>query len=406
MELRFILPITLTAMALLLSACEPAQESDTPTTATTATNTTDQIVETDADIQATEKLWQQGARVLEQSVAASRELQSALPALLSNPSQETLQNIQGKWQNAEHSYNKFFFYSQLSTIAPEVFSQLAQLWFAVSAYPIQPGYLDYFGPYQYSGLVHDIGIPLDAETLRHQHGMTDTQDAILGLYAIEYMLFGENHTRPASDYIKVTELKLEHQQIGYKTIEEVASNRRRELLQMQIALLVSDTQKLLEEWNSQTHASMYARWQKLPVTTKRITAIKTIERTLTQLLVITAAVAHASNTNQTSDQTESATVSESPTASDKKIHSTVSIGNAIESLEVSVLWLNPELRSNMLSQLQKAEQHLKNVETDTDENAEDGKETNWSSVYGALKQAMDLLSGTPQSRTSSTEKPS
>jgi len=40
--------------------------------------------------------------------------------------------------------------------------------------------------------VFDIGFKLNTASLIDQHGLTDSEEVVLGVYAIEFMLMGEN----------------------------------------------------------------------------------------------------------------------------------------------------------------------------------------------------------------------
>lgn len=362
--------LLISAIASLLAGCEP-MENNNPTVVDSAPEPARLVAE-----DATAQLWQKGNDALSKCVNHSNTLTNQIQTFLANPTLEHLHATQQEWKDTARIYHGFYFFSQLRIIEPQVFAPLSKYWFAISAQPIQPGYLDYFGPYPYAGLVHDIGIPINTETLRHQHGMTDVEDVVLGLYAIEFMLFGENGTRPESDYAPVTTLSLALQQAGYKTPEETPNNRRRELLALQARRLEKDTQHLQQAWNATDANSMRQHWDELPPSAKHMAAMKTVERTLTQLLLLTAS---------TSPTTDEATQSSPAAARQAAI-----IAEAIHSLQSATPWLATAQQSAVTQHLQQAADTLSGLASNS---GDQPLAEQWRAVYQALKKAMDVFTG-------------
>ena len=195
----------------------------------------------DIDSQAaTKHMWQHFSTQNENAIQQAELLASLTRSFLQQPSPESLKNAQQQWHTAEQS---LFGLTLLFKIT-NADTALLQLDFVpdyrLTASPIQPGYLDRYGPYLYSGLVFDIGTPITATSLIHQHGLTDKAEVVLGIYAIEFMLFGENGARSANDYSEHRKLDSEHIAASLNSIEEIPNNRRRRLLQLQIDLLIQD----------------------------------------------------------------------------------------------------------------------------------------------------------------------
>lgn len=55
--------------------------------------------------------------------------------------------------------------------------------------PFLPGYIDGIPEYPYSGLVHELDLPMDESALRSQHRLMDEESASLGFPVIEFFLW-------------------------------------------------------------------------------------------------------------------------------------------------------------------------------------------------------------------------
>lgn len=196
--------------------------------------------------------WPLGGELLSEATGRAEALNQAVAKLLDSPTIDNLENAQLAWRETAASLEQFHLFSRLGVVAPRDFQKLVDFQFKLTAWPIQPGYLDAFGEHPYSGIVFDIGVPMTAETLREQHGMTDNGDATLGVYALEFILFGEQNNRGPLLFQPITGLSEQDQETGYTSVEELPRNRRRELLRLQAKLLLEDVQQLQMAWaNSQ-----------------------------------------------------------------------------------------------------------------------------------------------------------
>lgn len=188
---------------------------------------------------------------LSQAVQASTTLKTATTQLLNAADLTSLTEAQNAWFMVAKRSEAFYVFSRLGALPHTNHEYLAKQQYAIGAWPIAPGYLDTYGDYPYSGLVFDIGLPLSAESLREQHGLTALSDATLGIYAIEYILFGENNNRGPLLFRPITTLNEQHRATGYEQIEELPRNRRRQLLQLQVNVLEEDLQQLQHYWEAQ-----------------------------------------------------------------------------------------------------------------------------------------------------------
>lgn len=187
-------------------------------------------------------IWLQGIGILNRSIEQAQGLAGAIQALLDDPGQESLDAAREAWHRSHNAYMEFELFSALSESNPGLFGSLPDYDFAIEAWPIQPGYLDYFDVYTHSGIVNDIAMPLTAEALRQQHGFTDSSDVSLGFHALEYLLWGEDGQRPASDYAEAT-LEAGQQNAGVRLVD-LPGNRRRVLISLLAQLLADDISKL------------------------------------------------------------------------------------------------------------------------------------------------------------------
>lgn len=234
--------------AILLIACKPSpssQEDQTvsnPTEIHTETNLNgDQaLVTLFAD-----QLWQQGLKTLETVQSESALLQNKVNTLLDQPNDTTLSSAHAQWETT------FLLYQQL---LPFLFIEHASLtsslkeWrLTLAAWPLQPGYLDSYGIYIHSGIVNDITLPITAESLRKQDGLTDPEEVTLGLYAIEYLLWGDKESSSPKRFFAQNKVPLVFEQAGLK-VNELPNNRRRQLLALQTKLFNDDLSLLKEYW--------------------------------------------------------------------------------------------------------------------------------------------------------------
>ena len=97
--------------------------------------------------------------------------------------------------------------------------------FRIDAWPTTPGLLDTLPQYPQSGIVADVSLPLDVDSLQEQHGFSDPLEVALGFHAIQLLL-----ASPVRDYNVAAE----------------QTKRRRELLRLQSKILLGDLQALVQ----------------------------------------------------------------------------------------------------------------------------------------------------------------
>ena len=230
----------LLAFMLCLSACDqgsrppPASGLDTTLTPAPAVHTID-----------TKALWLQSAGFWEDANHQIEQLNLALAALLQNPDASHLSKARAAWLNAHNRWQEASLLIDFSAHNPGLFATLGEDLLKIDAYPIAPGYLDTIAGYPHSGIVNDITLAINQKTLRAQHALTAPEEATLGFHVLEFLLWGENGQRPASDYARASAAA----GTGITTIN-LPSNRRRDLLQLVGKLLQDDVQNLTQHWQN------------------------------------------------------------------------------------------------------------------------------------------------------------
>lgn len=218
-------------------------------------------------------LWQQGQAALADTQKQVAELQQRLDAFLDNPTEQTLQEARQQWHATYTQYQLLapFLYIQPAENSPpqRIFARLDQARFSLAAWPIQPGYIDGYRAHIHSGIVHDTSIPITIKNLRKQHGLTADEEAVLGLHAIEFLLWRDKELSLAEHFVAKENYTSLGTQLNLKT-HELPDNRRRALLKIQAQLLLNDVNQLQTQW--QKNGALFASFQKL-IASEKIIAI-------------------------------------------------------------------------------------------------------------------------------------
>ena len=369
-------------LAMLLTGCgkkNPEPESQLPTSPDSSLTDEASITVSANDTQA---IWQAAGQTLSRCTTAAKNLNDAIDSFIASPREDSLLNAREAWKNTLLEYRHFYVFHYIAQTRPEVFGRLVESDFRIAAWPVQPGSLDSWGSYLYSGLVHDIGNTLSKENLLNLHGQVDAENATLGLYAIEYMLFGENGTRSVDDYVAQSTVSAEQKERGFKAASELPHNRRRMLLQLQSDILVDEINHLLNNWSSPTSNSYSIIWNSLSTEEKSKIAKTAMESGLAQLII------DISTLNITSLEEE---VSEVDTLQLPFSNLPVKqyIANALRSLQKITPLLNTNSQTVVSVELEAAISLL-NEEDDKDTTSPN--EMDWQLVYTHLKNASEAIS--------------
>ena len=177
----------------------------------------------------------------------SHQLHISINKLLSAPSADTLTAAQQAYKPLLSQWVKSLPYINMTALT----STGAPLMNRIEKLPMLPGYLDQLPEYPFSGLVHDIMIPIDPNTLTLMHSLADDEQVIFGLSAIEFILFDHFEQDHYKKFIPQNSLPAEEAEQEI-TLEQLPNNRRRALLSLQINQLVEDLSELHKRWEANT----------------------------------------------------------------------------------------------------------------------------------------------------------
>ncbi len=279
---KFFSLLILTVIALMLSCDKPAPKDATDTvTIVTAPPSSSQS-------NMSNLIWPVGAAMLNKALQSAKDFNTNITELLNEPTLRKLQSAQQSWTTLAASTEQFYTLFKLGSYDAGRFLELREAQFDIIAWPIQPGYIDRYGEHKYSGIVFDISTPLTENALRNQHGLTTQTDVVTGIYAIEYLLFGERQQRKPLTFRSITALSQQDLETGYQTESELPSNRRRELLRQQSRMLIQDISVLRSKWLSGDQKGMATRYQEKPKENKRALLMQITQSTLTEQLLAIA----------------------------------------------------------------------------------------------------------------------
>ena len=200
---------------------------------------------------ALEYIEQIGADLIEAGIEIEM-FQSSIGMLTGQATNENLSLSKQAWLDAHSAYEITTLHRYFTTqlLGEQSSLALMQIQHQINHWPIIPGYIDYVNGYPDSGIVHDINVNLDVDSLREQHGTFDISEVTLGFHVIEFLLWGydtDSGPRPAADFDAVLELTSEQTESGY-SLDQLSNNRRRLFLSVAIDTLVEDFRALQSLW--------------------------------------------------------------------------------------------------------------------------------------------------------------
>lgn len=231
-----IIPLALMA---LLSGCEKQSDQAEPSTTESAAISP----ETPQALRLiTAQVWRQGKDASQAIETSLLELQQLAQKLTKDPSELNLADARNQWHATHQQLLQLQPLFTLGHINPGLFKQLEQARWQLDAWPIEPGYLDYFDVYKHSGIVNDIALPITANAIRQQHGFSSDTDVAIGMHAVAYLLWGEQGKRPASDFAAQAPTS-DEQQSGLEGAD-LPPRRRAALLNLLMSLMLDDLRAL------------------------------------------------------------------------------------------------------------------------------------------------------------------
>jgi len=178
-------------------------------------------------------------------------LQDKVVQFLANPSETSYQASKQAWLSARAIYGQtevFRFYGS------PIDNPKANLEPHINAWPLDESYIDYVEGNANSGIINDLNINIDKETLRKKNEQDGVEENVsIGFHAIEFLLWGQDLSkenagkRPYTDYTKAPN-----------------AARRGQYLQFCIELLLEDLQKIVSGWEASKEGNYRANFMKNP----------------------------------------------------------------------------------------------------------------------------------------------
>jgi hypothetical protein len=123
-----------------------------------------------------------------QMLALCRTLQDDIERFLANPDTSLGLAAQVSYRLCYHSWALNQLFVQLPFTAEDK-QRLVPLLDLINTRPFLPGYIDSIPDYPYSGLIHEVDIPIGENTLLGQHRLMDEDSAALGFPVLEFFLW-------------------------------------------------------------------------------------------------------------------------------------------------------------------------------------------------------------------------
>ncbi len=257
-----IIAAPLLAIALVIGGCEEPQPEPKPAPTPAPTEISTPV---SADERAAmETFRDHTSELLEELADCSDSLLTTGNQFLEQTNQDHFDALKAQWQTCFHLYQAS---TALQGTSPPHRELMAEARNRLGNPLTMPGFIDSVQGYPYSGIVNDASLPLDVDSLRQQHGVTDSSEVSIGFHVVAFLLWGEQRqnpdlaARPLTDY-EIAEAWEDG--ITDLPIEEHPNNRRRRLLPLVLELLHVDCQALLGSWEAgplaDTHQA-YSEWR-------------------------------------------------------------------------------------------------------------------------------------------------
>lgn len=120
----------------------------------------------------------------QQAANATTQLVNVTAAFLERPNEAERNRWQSSWIDAHEAW------LSASILIPDERS-------TIDPWPIEPGFIDSLPDYPESGLVNDLVIEINGDSLRQQHQITDAAEVALGFHVLEYYIF----ERPLEEFL-------------------------------------------------------------------------------------------------------------------------------------------------------------------------------------------------------------
>lgn len=186
-------------------------------------------------------------RASNESVTSATALKAAISAFLDRPDQATLERARDAWRAARPAYSRSevlrFFNGPVDHPGAEGVAPGPET--RINAWPVNEASIDSVRGARQSGIVNNLEISLNRETLIALNQSSDEADITLGWHAIEFLLWGQDEdaagpgARSYKDYLPGDALR----------------ERRRQYLKLATAQLVDDLAAVAQGWEREKEGS-------------------------------------------------------------------------------------------------------------------------------------------------------
>jgi putative iron-regulated protein len=182
------------------------------------------------------------SRAYDRALTGALDLRVAVTRFLETPTETSLASTRQAWRVSREAYEptEVFRFSEGPIDGDSAVAGREGPENRINAWPVDEAYLDSVAGSPRGGLIPQLGIPMDRETLEHAHGSRDETEVTLGYHAIEFLLWGQDRDtvtagrRPASDFLAGDPVR----------------DRRRSCLAILVGLLVEDLGAVAIEWHA------------------------------------------------------------------------------------------------------------------------------------------------------------
>jgi putative iron-regulated protein len=206
----------------------------------------------------------------EDSHASAAELDTALRALVEDPSQANLDAARSAWLDSREPYLQTEVYRFYGGPIDDDDGPEGLL----NAWPLDENYIDYTEDDPTAGIINDTDQEISAEALAELNEAGSEKNIATGYHAIEFLLWGQDLStegpgdRPYTDYVVGTDGTAQNQ------------DRRGEYLLTVSDLMLEHLSGLVDEWSDGDSTNYRAEFL-------RIEPEETIERILTGMILLT-----------------------------------------------------------------------------------------------------------------------
>ena len=230
--------LALATLCALISSCSPKTDSgpDNPTPMAIVESASQSTGPIETDFIGVGQAFQRDAQTsTTQMLARCQSLEGDIERFLANPEASLQLTAQSSYRLCYQSWALSQLYLQLPFTAEDK-ETLVPLLDLINTRPFLPGYIDSIPEYPYSGLIHEVDIPLGESTLLGQHRLMDEDSAAVGFPVLEFFLW----RLPIADVWHLTG----------NAESDIIIERRLQYLGVATRLLMDDLTKVSARWQA------------------------------------------------------------------------------------------------------------------------------------------------------------